>query len=691
MLKNAIGLAALLAALSATAAHAATATAPVTEDASVEQQNPNTNFGGGNDIVGGVRRGLLRVAGNSQRWALMKYQVPALPGAVTQVRLRLYKRSGSPSEPFAVQASPCSWNQSTVTWSTRPTLGAVLATLPGYPTGAGWVEFGLPTSSVAQGQRCFAITKPSSSGAFITADDLQAPNPSSLVISTAPDTTIAVGPSGSTATTDASFAFTSTEAGSTFRCSVDGAPYQPCTSPTTYQGLSATDHQFAVRAIDAAGNVDPTPATRSWTITPPPPHTGYCSSNAVTKAWAGAGRTIAATPATLSSAIAGARAGDTVELADGRYDRAAVTLTKAIRLKAAHRFGAVFVGGPTPRYANDTGLGSHAATAVAVRASGAAIEGIEFRYYDIAIDVSDVADTLVQFNRVVSVYSTGVQVWDTRNTEVRCNELLDPYLALDRPATVTSPSGVVDAQDDYGVAVYGSLQPRVEHNYFFGVFNQTLSFKEGNWDAYAGYNTFEGSALTALFFGQNVPHAGPYPFTKLPAGNERGSLVAEYNAFREVYGVRNGAKVVYYLRSPIRVWHVNGDTSLRGNVIEEAQQGVLLECRSGPRAGCDTGTTLMTANTIAGQVRDLSGTVRQVNTTAGVLVFTGLKATTTIDGNAFGVVPRPVGIYSDGVSGAPSYTYADNTQTTVIPRGANFDLRAAHSATDPDLSYANIY
>jgi hypothetical protein len=696
VLRNALGGAALLAALLATSAPAATVTAPVTEDTSVEQQNPNTNFASGNDIVGGVRRGLLRVEGKPQRWALMKYQVPALPGAVTQVRLRLYKRSGSPSEPFRVQASPCSWNQSTVTWNSRPTLGAVLATLPGYPTGAGWVEFALPTSSVAQGQRCFAITKPSSSGAFITADDLQAPNPSSLVITTAadttaPDTTITAGPSGSTATIDATFSFTSTESGSTFQCSVDGAAYRPCASPTTYHGLSASDHQFAVRAIDAADNVDPTPATRAWTITPPPPPTGYCASDAVTNAWAGTGQTIAATPSTLSSAIAGASAGDTVELADGTYDRATVTLTKAIRLKAAHRFGAVFVGGPTPRYANDTGLGSHAVTAIAVRASGTAVEGIEFRYYDIAIDVSDVADTLVQFNRVVSVYSAGVQVWDTRNTEVRCNELLDPYLAQDTPATVTSPPGVVDAQEDYGVVVYGSLQPRVEHNYFFGVFNQTLSFKEGDWDAYAGYNTFDGSSLTALFFGQNVPHNGPYSFTKLPLDNERGSLVGEYNVFREVYGVRNGADVVYYLRSPIRVWHVNGDTTLRGNVIEQAQQGVLLECRSGSQAGCDSGTTLLTANTIAGQVRDLSGTVRQVNTTAGVLVFTGLKATTTIDGNAFGVLPRPVGIYSDGVSGTPSYTYANNAETTATPAGANLDLRAAASATDPDLSYGEAY
>jgi hypothetical protein len=418
---------------------------------------------------------------------------------------------------------------------------------------------------------------------------------------------------------------------------------------------------------------------------PPTAPAGYCTSAAVTAAWTGRGRTIAATPSTLASAVAGAKAGDTVELADGVYDRASVTLDAPIRLRAAHPFGAVFVGGPTPRYANDTGLGAHVGTAVEVRSDGAMVEGIEFRYYDVGIDLSDVADVTVQGNRLVSMYDDGVVVWDTRAAEVRCNEVLDPYLAQDPPASVTSGPGFSDAQDDYGVSVYGSLQPRVEHNYFSGVFNQTLSFKEGNRDAYAGYNTFEGSALTALFIGQNRPHNGPYSLTGLPVDGDRGNIVAEYNVFRDVYGVRGAAKVVYYLRSPIRVWHVDGNVTLRGNVIEQAQQGVLLECRAGSEAGCDAGTTVLSGNVIGGQVRDLDGTVRQVNTTAGVLVFSGLQAQTTIAGNAFAGLPRLVGNYSDGVPGAPSYALSGNRELSAAPA-----LRAAAPATDPDLSGAIV-
>jgi hypothetical protein len=431
------------------------------------------------------------------------------------------------------------------------------------------------------------------------------------------------------------------------------------------------------------------PSTRGATPGNRPPATTTRSCS-VPQTWAGSGRTLAATPATLSSVVAHAAAGDTIELADGVYSGASVTLTKPVRLRAAHQFGAVFVGGPTPRYANDTGLGGHAGTAVSVRASGAAVEGLELRYYSVGIDLDSVANVTVQGNRVVSMYDAGVQVWDTKSAEIRCNEILDPYLAQDTPATVTSGPGISEAQSDYGVAVYGSLAPRIEHNYFHGVFNQTLSFKEGNRDAYAGYNTFEGSALTALFFGQNIPHNGPYSFTGLPVDEDRGTIVAEYNVFREVYGIRAGAKVVYYMRSPIRVWHVDGNTTVRGNVIEQAQQGVLLECRSGSQAGCNAGTTRLTGNTIGGRVRDLGGTIRQVNVTAGALVYTGLQAQTTLDGNVFAQLGNIVGSYSDGVSGTPSLAYTGNRELSTAG-AASVDLRPATPSTDPDLSFAAAY
>jgi hypothetical protein len=62
-------------------------------------------------------------------------------------------------------------------------------------------------------------------------------------------------PNGSAIST---FTWTDAEAGVTFECSIENGPYGPCSSPFTFQVIvdasNNGQHQFAVRAIDAAGN-----------------------------------------------------------------------------------------------------------------------------------------------------------------------------------------------------------------------------------------------------------------------------------------------------------------------------------------------------------------------------------------------------------------------------------------------------
>jgi hypothetical protein len=62
-----------------------------------------------------------------------------------------------------------------------------------------------------------------------------------------------------------------TRRGSSFQCRLDGpgaatGSYAPCTSPRSYSGLAQGSYTFSVYATDSAGNVDSTPATRSFTV-----------------------------------------------------------------------------------------------------------------------------------------------------------------------------------------------------------------------------------------------------------------------------------------------------------------------------------------------------------------------------------------------------------------------------------------
>ena len=66
-------------------------------------------------------------------------------------------------------------------------------------------------------------------------------------------------------TAKAKFTFESDEEGSTFMCRIDAKPFTECTSPAKVKARLGT-HVFAVEAIDAAGNVDPTGAAKQFKV-----------------------------------------------------------------------------------------------------------------------------------------------------------------------------------------------------------------------------------------------------------------------------------------------------------------------------------------------------------------------------------------------------------------------------------------
>ncbi|KRB76998.1 hypothetical protein ASE01_09545 [Nocardioides sp. Root190] len=95
------------------------------------------------------------------------------------------------------------------------------------------------------------------------------------VDSIAPDTSIVGGPAEAsrTSSTTATFELSASEAGVELSCRLDGAAL-PCPGRSlTIADLAPGAHTLSVTATDNAANVDPTPATRSWTVDTTAPDT----------------------------------------------------------------------------------------------------------------------------------------------------------------------------------------------------------------------------------------------------------------------------------------------------------------------------------------------------------------------------------------------------------------------------------
>jgi Ca2+-binding RTX toxin-like protein len=60
--------------------------------------------------------------------------------------------------------------------------------------------------------------------------------------------------------------FSSDDAGASFECSLDGKAFAACASPLKTKKLKPGKHRFEVRAVDAAGNADATPAVAKFRV-----------------------------------------------------------------------------------------------------------------------------------------------------------------------------------------------------------------------------------------------------------------------------------------------------------------------------------------------------------------------------------------------------------------------------------------
>ncbi len=128
------------------------------------------------------------------------------------------------------------------------------------------------TTSASNGTHTLTAVATDSVGLTTTATSITVTVNNGGADTTPPVTSISSGPPSSGTSTSATFSFAGTDNITaanllTFQCQLDGGAYGSCTSPKAYTGLSLGAHTFNVRAIDAANNTDPTPATQTWTVT----------------------------------------------------------------------------------------------------------------------------------------------------------------------------------------------------------------------------------------------------------------------------------------------------------------------------------------------------------------------------------------------------------------------------------------
>ncbi|MGH7331184.1 MAG: Ig-like domain-containing protein [Candidatus Rokuibacteriota bacterium] len=144
-------------------------------------------------------------------------------------------------------------------------LGAALAPAPPAPSVTATATW--TTTKVSDGAHTLGGAASDRAGNIAAASGVV------IVDNTAPDTRITQGPIGAIPETTATFTFTGTDTLTLadhlqFAYRLDDGPWSafaPATS-ATFTGLAQGAHRFQVKARDRAGNEDPTPADRSFTV-----------------------------------------------------------------------------------------------------------------------------------------------------------------------------------------------------------------------------------------------------------------------------------------------------------------------------------------------------------------------------------------------------------------------------------------
>lgn len=230
--------------------------APVA-DARVEEGAPNNNYA----------TTLLRSDGGADPdvESYLRFSVEGLTAPVQRAVLRLYCSNGSADGPGMFVTSG-TWNETSLTWNTRPARSTTPFVDKGPISGGGFVEYDVTPAVTGNGTYDWVFAGTSSDGTDFSSREMA--NPPQLVVTTAtstPDTTSPSVPTGLSATAsgatrvDLAWLASTDDVGVTgYEVWRDGALLSTVAAPATSQAdltvQPATTYGYQVRARDAAGN-----------------------------------------------------------------------------------------------------------------------------------------------------------------------------------------------------------------------------------------------------------------------------------------------------------------------------------------------------------------------------------------------------------------------------------------------------
>lgn len=328
--------------------------------------------------------------------------------------------------------------------------------------------------------------------------------------------------------------------------------------------------------------------------------------------WAGTG--IEPWAGSLQTTINNASTGETVVVPNGSYS--SFTLSKNVRVIAQNHYGAV------------------ASTA---RQTAGWIEG--FHFTGSAVNGGGATGIVVFANNRHVGGNSGQQYTAFRTG--------GKHIIWDNDFRDTD--GTVS---DYAVQFYGSTGAEVCHNYFYGQYNQVVSFKEGNRDYSIAYNAVQGGQNGAgLFAGQNNNTNG--------LGWDTGLIQIHHNYTSRA--VSSSGANLYRGKDPIRVGYLrNADVRIYDNVCVGTHQGCVFIWVSG------TGRVTMTDN--AGYAR-ANGNV--FSSFSGCIYGSGSGYTLT--SNGFKCYDAPTSTRTVAGSNPPR-----GSANPTVPNGPNptFDYQA---------------